>query len=201
MSVDEAKRRLRREMQARRRAIGAAARAAAGDAVAERVLGSLEFGAARRVALYVALLDELPTDRLLRAVLDSGRALLLPRAAGDGRIEFAAVTELTGLARGRFGALEPSAAAPAAALAPNDLVLAPCVAFDRRGGRLGRGLGAYDRALPGAPAAPVCFGLGFAFQLVDAVPEAPHDRRVDAVVTETELVRTRAPRDLARDPG
>ena len=201
MSVDEAKRRLRREMQARRRGVGVAARAAAGDAVAERVLRSPEFGAARRVALYVALPDELPTERLLRAVLESGRALLLPRAGAWGRLDFAPVALLDGLARGRFGALEPPPAAPAAALAPSDLVLAPGVAFDRRGGRLGRGLGAYDRSLPAGRAAPVCFGLGFAFQLVDTVPEAAHDRRVDAVVTELELVRTRAPRDLAGDPG
>ena len=201
MSIDEAKRRLRREMQALRREVGEAARAAAGDAVAERVLASPEFDAARRVALYVALPDELPTDRLLHAVLDSGRALLLPRARADGRLDFARVVDLHGLVRGRFGALEPPPDAPVARLAAADLVLGPGVAFDRRGGRLGRGLGAYDRSLPVGSAAAVWFGLGFAFQLVEAVPETDHDRRVDAVATELELVRTRAPRDRAGDPG
>jgi 5-formyltetrahydrofolate cyclo-ligase len=49
--------------------------------------------------------------------------------------------------------------------------------------------------------APPCFGLAYSFQLVDAVPETARDRRVDAVVTELELVRARAGRDLAADPG
>ena len=201
MSIDEAKRRLRREMKARRRALGAVARAAAGDAVAGRVLALPEFAAARRVALYAALPDELPTDRLLRAVLDSGRTLLLPRARADGRLDFARVTALGELAPGRFGVLEPPANAPSVAVGPGDLVLAPGVAFDRRGARLGRGSGAYDRSLPAGPAAPIWFGIGFAFQLVESVPESAHDRRVDAVATEIELVRTRAPRDPAADPG
>jgi len=185
-------------MGALRRAVDAASRAAAGDAVAERVLASAEFAAARRIALYAALPDELPTDRLLRAALDSGRTLLLPRARGDGGLDFAPVSALAALARGRFGALEAPAGAGAVRLGAGDLVLAPGVAFDRRGARLGRGRGAYDRSLPKGPTAPTCFGLAYAFQLVDAVPETARDRRVDAVVTEHELVRAR---DLATDPG
>jgi 5-formyltetrahydrofolate cyclo-ligase len=201
MPIGEAKRRLRREMQARRRAVGPAERAAAGDGVADHVLRSPEFGAALRVALYAALPDEIPTDRLLRAVLASGRVLLLPRMRIDGALEFAAVTDLGGLRGGRFGTLEPPASEPPSRLAPGDLVLAPGVAFDRRGGRLGRGLGAYDRSLPTGARAPRCFGLAFAFQLVPVVPEQGHDRRVDAVATEVELVRAGPTRDLAADPG
>lgn len=199
MSVEEAKRRLRRAMQAQRRALGAGPRAVAGEAVARRVQATPEWSAAERVALYVALPDELPTDALLRAVLGSGRTLLLPRAVGTG-VEFAAQRDLGRLVRGRSGVAEPAPDAPAERLAPGDLVLAPGVAFDRGGGRLGRGIGAYDRALAAGPRPP-CFGLAFAFQLVDAVPVAPHDQRVDAVVTELEVVRVEGARDPALDPG
>jgi 5-formyltetrahydrofolate cyclo-ligase len=201
MSVEEAKRRLRRAMQAQRRAVGGAQRAAAGAAVAQRILAAPEFAAARRVALYVALPDELPTDALLRAVLGSQRPLLLPRTEHHGGLDFAAVRDLGELVRGRFGAHAPAADAPAERLADGDLVLLPGVAFDRRGGRLGRGLGGYDRALAAGGQALVSIGLGFAFQLVEAVPCAAHDRRVDAVATELELVRAVSARDRAADPG
>jgi 5-formyltetrahydrofolate cyclo-ligase len=163
------------------------------------VLSTREWSRALRVALYVALPDELPTDALLRAVLGSRRTLLLPRSSPSG-IEFAAERDLARLRPGRSGAEEPGPEAPAERLRPEDLVLAPGVAFDRRGGRLGRGIGAYDRVLAERPR-PICFGLAFAFQLVEAVPLAPHDQRVDAVVTELELVRAGATRDRALDPG
>jgi 5-formyltetrahydrofolate cyclo-ligase len=78
-------------------------------------------------------------------------------------------------------------------VAPEDveLVIVPGVAFDRRGGRVGYGRGFYDRFLdrtrPGVPA----IAIGFAIQVVDAVPSGGMDRRVDAVVTEDEVIRCR----------
>lgn len=147
----------------------------------------------------MALPDELPTAALLRTVLDEGRPLLLPRTT-SGRLEFAPVAALSALRSGAFGISEPGPEAAATALCPGDLVLIPGVAFDRRGGRLGRGAGWYDRSLPPRLAGLRVFGLGFAFQLVDRLPVEPHDRSVDAVVTDAELWRP-PPRDLPADPG
>lgn len=158
-----------------------------------------EFEAARRVALYVALPDEVPMDPLATAARASGRELLLPRSSPDGSV-FAGVQSVGALRVGRFGVLEPPPDAPAATLGTRDLVLVPGVAFDRAGGRLGRGSGWYDRALPHGVDSPRLFGVGFAFQLVDSVPMAPHDRAVDGFVSEQGILRAR-PRDRARDPG
>jgi 5-formyltetrahydrofolate cyclo-ligase len=178
----EAKRRLRARMQRQRRAVPAGERARIGEAVAARVLASARFAEARRVAGYVSLDDEVPTAMLLHAVLASGRPLLLPCAHPEGRLEFVAVSELATLRPGRFGVREPPPSAPSR-LGSGDLVLVPGVAFDRHGGRLGRGAGLYDRSLSGAG---LVVGIAYAFQLVDEVPMADHDRRVDAVVTEGE---------------
>ncbi len=77
-----------------------------------------------------------------------------------------------------------------AALGTADLVLVPALAVDRRTGvRLGRGGGSYDRALPRTrPRVPVV-ALLYPGELRDGVPAAPHDRRVDAVLTPDGLVR------------
>jgi 5-formyltetrahydrofolate cyclo-ligase len=83
-----------------------------------------------------------------------------------------------------FQTHEPSVTAPIALPA---IVLAPLLAFDRTGVRLGWGKGYYDRYLAAraaAGAAPWVVGIGFACQQHDAVPVEPHDRRLDAVVTE-----------------
>jgi 5-formyltetrahydrofolate cyclo-ligase len=71
-----------------------------------------------------------------------------------------------------------------------DVVIVPGVAFDRRGGRVGYGGGFYDRLFSRAPAVPTV-AVAFAVQLVDEVPEGRSDRRVDAIVTEDEVIRPR----------
>ena len=75
-------------------------------------------------------------------------------------------------------------------------MLAPLLAFDRTGGRLGYGAGYYDRTLPNL-AASFALGCAFAAQEVEAVPMGPFDRRLDAVATEQEVIRVRPPADFA----
>jgi 5-formyltetrahydrofolate cyclo-ligase len=72
---------------------------------------------------------------------------------------------------------------------PN-LVIAPLLAFDREGGRLGQGAGHYDRSIKNLKAIRAVFvlGLGFSGQELDAVPTDAHDQRLDAILTETEYI-------------
>jgi len=199
-SIEEAKRRLRRQMTARRRAVDEAQRREAGRALARHVLASPRLQAAGRAVLYSALPDEMPTDELLVALLERARPVLLPRASGDRRLEFAIVDDPASLVIGSFGAREPAPTAPAEPLRPSDLLLVPGVAFDRRGGRLGRGGGWYDRSLPEPLPAPL--GVGYAFQIVGSVPMTARDRRVEGIFTELGFDPcTREPRERGRDPG
>jgi 5-formyltetrahydrofolate cyclo-ligase len=78
-----------------------------------------------------------------------------------------------------------------------DIILAPLLAFDRFGGRLGQGGGYYDRTLAALRAGPgvLAVGLGFAAQEVDEVPLGPHDQFLDAICTEISYRRV-----LPKDP-
>lgn len=202
MSVAAAKRSLRRAIAERRRRVDPAFRAQVGAALARHVLAWAGLTPGRRVALYAALPDEAPTEELMQALLRRGHPLLLPRSRGGERLEFAGVADPARLVAGVFGALEPPPEEPAVPLCPDDLVLVPGVAFDRFGARLGRGGGWYDRSLPAE--ARDLYGLAFAFQVVDRVPEAPWDRRVRGVFTEEGLLLCDpgAPdREAGCDPG
>jgi 5-formyltetrahydrofolate cyclo-ligase len=175
-------------MAAQRRALPAADRVRAGLAVERHVLAMPEFIRARRVVLYAALPDEVPTLPLASAVQASGRALLLPNPT-SGSPGFARVGDLGALRAGRCGGSDPLRDQPSEALDESDLVLVPGTAFDARGGRLGRGRGWFDRALPSGSHAPAVFGVAFAFQIVAEVPMEAHDRRLDGVVTEDGVLR------------
>lgn len=199
MAIERAKQTLRASMARRRSEEAAAQRALAARAVAGHVLRLREFASARAVAVYAALPDEVPLDALADAVLAGGRELAVPRMERD-RLRFVRVESWSALEPGRFGIAEPPATAPGVVLERGDLVLLPGVAFDARGGRLGRGGGHYDRALAALRSAPLLVGVGFAFQLVAQVPMDAHDRRVDAFVCERGVMRCPA-RDPLADPS
>ena len=74
---------------------------------------------------------------------------------------------------------------------PLDMLVVPGLAFDAKGGRLGRGKGYYDRYISesvracagmGRPA-PFLVGLCVEAQLLEEVPMEPSDRPLDALAT------------------
>ena len=86
----------------------------------------------------------------------------------------------------------PSPGPDAEELTP-DLVIAPTMAFDRTGARLGQGAGHYDRTLENLREGGGVFVLGLAYagQEVARAPAEPHDQRLDAILTETGYIEVR----------
>ncbi|MDH3283306.1 MAG: 5-formyltetrahydrofolate cyclo-ligase [Myxococcales bacterium] len=181
------KRRLRRTMQGRRRAVAPAQAEAAGRAVAGHLLDAAAVRMAERVALYAALPGELPTRVLFERLGALGILRLLPRIR-QHRIEFARVEDWDALRPGGFDVLEPPDAYPAVELSAADVAVVPGLAFDAQGNRLGHGKGYYDRLLSGDSASlPRLIGAAFELQIVPRVPHDSRDRRMDAIVTEMGL--------------
>jgi 5-formyltetrahydrofolate cyclo-ligase len=186
----ELKRRLRDVLRARLSTFGAEDARRAGKAIAERLVEWPRWQGASSVALYRTLPGEVDTQPAIDAVRSANKTLLLPRLVGP-RLEFARVDETDALIRGRFGLLEPDVTCPAEEPGPDTLVLVPGLAFDRSGGRLGRGAGYYDRALAPVAARPeraLLIGVAFAAQIVASVPVEAHDVRMDGWVTDEELM-------------
>jgi 5-formyltetrahydrofolate cyclo-ligase len=102
--------------------------------------------------------------------------------------------ELTGRQRlNRLGIHEPEGSSTIGARWL-DVVFLPLVGFDAHGVRLGMGGGYYDRAFAfrlwrKVWHAPRLIGLAYSFQQVERLTAAPHDVRLDAVVTEERIVQ------------
>jgi len=80
------------------------------------------------------------------------------------------------LTTGRWGLLEPPQPwLPPSALTEAGVVLVPALAVDRRGVRLGRGRGFYDRSLSGSDPQALLIALVRDAELLDELPADPHD--------------------------
>jgi 5-formyltetrahydrofolate cyclo-ligase len=188
----DAKARLRESMRSRLDAVDGARALEAGEAIAERLMEWSEWQRASAIALFSMVRGEVDTSALARAARGAGKRLLFPRMVAGRTLEFAAIETPHSLRIGRHGVLEPDERCRAEAIRDDVLVLVQGLAFDRQGGRLGRGAGYYDRALGGVrieSGRPLFVGVGFSFQIVDSVPMAALDVRMDGVVTETALFR------------
>ncbi len=151
------------------------------EAIARHLLASDAVRRSATVAAYVSVGTEPGTGPLLEGLAAAGKRVILPVVLPDLDLDWAVHT---GALAGRRGLLEPEGSTLGVdAIATADLVIAPGLAVDPRGMRMGKGGGCYDRALGRVPVGtPVCVVL-FDHERVARVPAEPHDRPVNAVVT------------------
>ncbi|MEL1266073.1 5-formyltetrahydrofolate cyclo-ligase [Pseudoxanthomonas putridarboris] len=177
---------LRRELRTRRRAIPAAERIAAADALAARLFALPFFPASGYVAGYWAMDGEIGLHSW-QLRLPPGLVYCLPVLAEDETLRFAPWRPGDELVTNRYGIPEPDID-PRSGLSAQELSLiaVPLVGFDPRGHRLGMGGGWYDRTLAfrhrQAPP-PYLVGVGFDAQRVDDVDAQAWDVALDAVCT------------------
>lgn len=135
------------------------------------------------VLATLALPGEVDLAPWLEGVLKGGGSVVLPRVEKDRVLSLWRVRSLGEVVAGPMGLREPDTllAEPAGDLELN-LALVPGLAFDARGGRLGRGGGFFDRLLTRlagrVPLVAVCRSC----QVVEEVPMEPHDVRVDRIL-------------------
>jgi len=161
---------LRSLLRRRRRELAAAVPDAAGRAAAALNLARLPpFNV---VAGYEKIGSEMDPSPLLQKLAAAGAVLAFPIVLGP---------HLPLAFRTSDGEATP------------ELIIAPLLAFDRNGGRLGQGGGHYDRTIERLRSRGPLFviGLAYAGQEIEAVPHEPHDQRLDAILTEIGYIEVR----------
>ncbi len=188
------KARTRREVRTRRLALPApAARASARRAI-HRLWSLPVLASARTLAIYLPIGGELDCTPLALEAWNRGRSVFLPVLRGTA-LRFAPFRPESELQPNHFGILEPVTPARHLRTARQlDVIVAPLVAFDLQGHRLGMGGGYYDRTLAfrGGRAdsrRPRFVALAFEMQKVSALPAGAWDIGLDAVITETTTYR------------
>jgi len=190
----EAKQAMRTLVAAARDALDPAWRAQASVRLVERIAALPTFVDAGTVLLTAPFRSEWNASPLIARALAAGKVVALPRVDESSRmLELRRVDDpARDIVAGYRGLPEPATRCERVAAASIAWVLVPGIAFDRMGGRLGYGGGYYDRLLPVLPVRASRVAGAFSAQIVDAVPSAPHDITMDAVVTEAGVVFARA---------
>lgn len=172
------KREIRRKIKALRTMLTEMEKRSAAQEVFDRLEKTAAFLMADRILMYHSLPDELYTHEFL-SKWAARKHFFLPRVNGvdleilpyeESRLELGSfhIEEPTG-----NNTVDPSEI---------ELIVVPAVAYDRKGNRLGRGKGFYDRLLKTTKATKI--GVGYEFQLYDEIPTEPHDVGMDIIITQ-----------------
>jgi 5-formyltetrahydrofolate cyclo-ligase len=184
---------LRRQMRARRRALSAPERRHRDRILCRRMARSAWFRNSRRIAFYLANDGEPDLSPLLHRAWAMGKRCYLPLLCNLGSLHmwFAPYGPGAPLRPNRYGIDEPAVPPARRTRARGlDLVLAPLVAFDRNGNRLGMGGGFYDRSLAHLKLRhhwqrPLLVGVAYAFQQVEELIHQPWDVALQGVATDS----------------
>ena len=200
--VQEDKALLRTRLLAARSGLAAEQRREAGRLIRDALLSLPELQMAGTVAAYYSVGAEPDTRGLVYALWKRGTYVLLPLLLPDGDLDWASYEGPDWLITGPRGLQEPKEPPRGpGAIARADVVLAPALAVDHAGNRLGRGGGSYDRALARVgPLIPV-IALLYDAELLGHLPAEPHDTPVRAAVRPSRDHLAARQVAEARNPG
>lgn len=138
---------------------------------------------AKTIALFVSLPDE-PCTKNLIETFSSNFKVVLPRICGDVMDFYPYVRETMG--KGAYGIEEPGGEC-SVDVGEIDVIVVPGVAFTRKGARLGRGKGYYDKYMSQSCFRAYKIGICYSCQLVDDLPCEEHDIMMDEIITYNPL--------------
>jgi len=193
----QAKQRLRVQMKTQLSSLSAAERREKSRRLISHITSTDFWPSLSAVAAFFPLPGEPDLCPLLAQVIAEGKDLFLPRMDKEALVFHAVQNLEQDLLPHAWGMAEPyphlSCPDWAAISGERLLFLVPGLAFDRRGGRLGRGGGFYDRFLRSLPCgfAPRILGAAFSCQLVESVPVGDGDFFLHGLITEEQIVWTR----------
>jgi len=145
------------------------------------MLASALYTYARCIALFIPFSDEPDIWPVISDAWKRKKIVITPRIEGE-KLVFRKTADEGDLEIGLHNVHQPKRTCPSVPRSSVDTYVIPGQAFDRKGNRLGRGQGYYDRYLKKVrkPVIGLCYG----FRLVDDLPCDSRDRKVDGIITE-----------------
>lgn len=141
---------------------------------------------AKTILLYYPIKDEVDISGLFQILQEQGKVIFLPKVKNLKIAKFSTGTPLMKKVEGIYE--------PDISVNENpeevDVAIIPGLGFDSKGNRIGHGGGWYDRILQEIKISYI-IGVCFDSQIIPNVPTEIHDKSVDMVITEKQIINTR----------
>ncbi len=153
--------------------------------IKEKIFRSSEFKNAKTVVFFVSREDEVDTQNMIRQAIGMGKKVGVPLIReANKELLISQITDIDKeLVKGPYSIYQPHKNF-IRVIKPKDLnlIIVPGLAFTRKGLRLGRGKGYFDRFLKKIPKYVKKIGIAFDFQILKELPVSSHDMPVDRVI-------------------
>ena len=161
----------------------------ASAAICDNIIKSPQFQSASIILAYMALPDEADLTEVIHSAIAERKQVYIPKVYPDkGTMEFYRYSP-SETQTGSYNIEEPTSLNQENLFCPEKetnpiLVLVPGLAFTKKGKRLGRGKGYYDKYLARLNKKAGIGGVCLQFQLVDDLPTDENDIRMDFIFRE-----------------
>ncbi|XP_045125327.1 5-formyltetrahydrofolate cyclo-ligase-like [Portunus trituberculatus] len=192
-AIRSAKAALRKEIQAKLKALSSEEQARQSMEVQNKVMSHAVYRDSQRVALYLSMANEVATESILRHALEQGKTCYIPRYDSKSSymdmVRLHSWQEYESLPLTKWKIKQPplsQACETALQTGGLDLILVPGLGFTAEGHRMGRGRGYYDTYLAkcraSQPSPPHTIALAFKEQVLPHIPTDENDIKIDIVV-------------------
>lgn len=185
------KRSLRREFKELRRSMSRYDKRYADSEIARRFLESDVYAENDKLLCYISSEIEVDTYLIIERALSDGKQVYAPKCMSGNDMRFIRISSFNDLHKGAYGILEPDDTEKDVQeyIGGSALCVVPGLSFDISGGRLGYGMGFYDRFLS-QNAQLYTVGLCYDSCIMDSLPLEETDKRVTKIITEVKTIDT-----------
>lgn len=172
------KQRLRKQILEKRNSITHEEADRKSKIIIEKLKNDPDYRKAKTIMFYVSKGKEVHTHNIINGTKD--KEIIVPKVTNKGLIccKFSSMDKMKFSC---YGILEPTDELKCD-IKDIDLIIVPGIAFDKRGHRIGYGVGYYDNLLKSAQCKKI--GLCYNFQLIEKIPNDEWDVTVDKVITD-----------------
>lgn len=155
------------------------------EAIFEYLIHLPEYKNSQNILAYYSRETEVSTKNILSHSIKIGKSIYLPNSSRQVIGKYLNKTDLT---KGAHNIMEPKENIEKALKTDLDLIIVPGLAFDNHGNRLGYGSGWYDRFISNIDNPPFVVALAFNEQIIAKLPNEPHDRKVDMIISQRSVL-------------
>ncbi|MCE5329959.1 5-formyltetrahydrofolate cyclo-ligase [bacterium] len=190
INPDFEKKIIRKRIQKERDNLSAAEHATKSQLIAEKLIDLSEYKEAKTIFIFYPFRSEVDTRIIIKDALIKGKKIVLPKIINSEMKTFYISDLDKDLKKGSLGISEPEESICKEAKLENiDLVIVPGICFDLNFNRIGYGGGFYDKISPELKKNIKKIALSFDLQIISKVPFCSHDKKVDVIITESEIYR------------